>query len=127
MGRLLIPVVFLVFVAGCGTDAPFSRGDKKRTHGDVNEKPTSPEPSEGADARALFEETVRPVLRKDCSGCHSGDFDGLESVMIHVKPGSPIDSPLYTKPRGINHGGGTIWRASDESARTLEQWISSLK
>lgn len=120
--RILIPILALFVLAGCGTDNPFDRGADLPSVG--NEAPSGP---------ISFASDVKPILRV-CASCHSGgaggwvytgnveSYNAVLSVIDTINPGK---SELLIKATGGNgHGGGSLFSSNTANYQTIATWIS---
>lgn len=122
--RLIIPVLALFVVVGCGTDHPFDRGSDLPGGGNTNEQigPVS------------FANDVMPAIQV-CASCHSGGAGGwvytggvgsYDAVAEVINTSSPDESLLLVKAiGGDGHGGGAFFSANSSEYQTILAWISS--
>ncbi|MDZ4700725.1 MAG: hypothetical protein SH809_13530 [Rhodothermales bacterium] len=122
MNHTLGVLLAALFLAGCGTENPFSRGFETNDGG--NGGPITGDVS--------FAANVVPALR-GCPACHSSGAGGWTyaggggaygAVASVVDTGSPANSLLLVKGSGgAGHGGGTVLSASSSGYATILAWI----
>ncbi len=123
--RLLIPILAMFVVVGCGTDNPFDRGADLPNSGDTGGEVTGP---------VSFANDVMPILQV-CASCHSGGAGGwiytggvesYASVSEVINQSSPEESELLVAAiGGDGHGGGAFFTAGSSEYQTIVAWIAS--
>jgi hypothetical protein len=122
MNHKLGVLLAMLFLAGCGTENPFSRGSETADGGDGG--PITGDVS--------FSANVVPALR-GCPACHNSGAGGwtytggagsYASVVAVIDAGSPANSLLLVKGSGgAGHGGGNILSTSSSGYSTILAWI----
>lgn len=123
--RLIIPILSLFVVAGCGTDNPFDRGADLPNNGNSGGSVIGP---------VSFANDVMPALQV-CASCHSGGaggwvytggVDSYDSVISVINRTSPDESELLVKAiGGDGHGGGSFFNAGSSEYQTIVAWIAA--
>lgn len=122
--RLIIPILSLFVLMGCGTDNPFDRGADLPVTADTG----------GEIGPVSFANDVMPALQV-CASCHSGGAGGwvytggvgsYDAVIEVVSQSSPEESELLVKAiGGDGHGGGAFFSANSSEYQTIVAWIRS--
>jgi hypothetical protein len=125
-----------------------SRASEKGTSkkADTSAKKTDAEsPANAADTTELkFSQDIAPILAKNCSGCHSGDRQGLKKGKLEltsfakllkgtttnkqvVIPGKPEESSLVLRIKGeetprMPQGNNVL---SDDAISKIERWVKA--
>jgi len=123
--RLLVPILSLFVIVGCGTDNPFDRGADLPNSGNTGGDVIGP---------VSFANDVMPALQV-CASCHSGGaggwvytggVDSYDSVVSVINQSSPDESDLLIKATGGGgHGGGSFFNVGSTEYQTIVAWISS--
>ena len=123
MIRYKSAIVLAVFLVGCGTENPFSRGPET-----VDDSTINPVPGENVS----FSTHVVPAL-DDCVSCHrsgaggwtyNAGGDAYADVLSVTDRESPTESELLIKATGGgNHGGGSIFSSTSAEYETILRWI----
>jgi hypothetical protein len=83
--------------------------------------------------------TVRPLLARDCAGCHAagreagtsgfvlGDDPAADhrSTRAFVEPANARASRLLDKAAGQGHGGGVVWTPRSSEYAAVLAWITA--
>jgi len=123
--RLIIPILSLFVLIGCGTDNPFDRGNDLPVTGDTGGENIGP---------VSFANDVMPVLQV-CASCHSGGAGGWvytggveshDAVVSVIDQSSPDESTLLVAATGGGgHGGGSFFNVGSSEYQTILAWIQS--
>ena len=123
MIRYVAVLIISLFLAGCGSENPFSRGPE--TVDDLIDNPLDSE-------NVSFSQHVMPVLNS-CTSCHrsgaggwtyNGGAGAHTSVLGFINRNDPAQSSLLIKATGgNNHGGGSLFSTTSSEYETILRWI----
>lgn len=129
----------LILITLCFCIVLASGGDRQLAHGQVDQKPKAPG-SDKLDLKKLdfFESKIRPVLIKQCFGCHSADADEIGGNLLldskqgmvvggdlgpSLIPGNPEKSLILSALRHDELEMPPDGKLSDTIIADFEQWI----
>lgn len=131
MKTLMVLIALNFVLVGCGAKDAFERGHAGANTGFS----TKPDPGTGgggggggggtkpvALSKALFEQTVLPVLENSCAKCHDNPAPTFEEASKLVVLGHPEKSPLLQRAFG-QLGHKKRWEATSAEAVVVKTWI----
>src|SRR5690242_9077933 len=130
----LMLLALLAVAVGCGTDKPFSRGEKTAaSQGGVAGGGDSGSAVGDSKAKEYFVATIHPKMLQNCAMCHRGGGTNFvvstdasatyESAKKLIVAGQPGQSRIYLKAKGVDHGGGVRWADGTDELKNLAYWI----
>ncbi|MFN8845252.1 MAG: hypothetical protein ACK5V3_13590 [Bdellovibrionales bacterium] len=120
--KTLILLMIICFL-GCGSQDPFSRGQKSAQDNNSSAQ-SGTKPLQLS--RELFETSVQPVVKKDCSGCHGNPAENMQAAQSKIVLGRPEESKLWMKAVGML-GHPKRWDKTSAEAILLSSWINGFQ